>query len=340
MLRFAQPQYLYLLLIIPALVGFYWLALQLTSRRERRYGSPQLVDALAPLRSRVRPAVKFGLLCTALALGVVMLARPQFGKTSGTETRKGIEAIFVVDVSQSMMAEDVAPNRIGRAKLLISTLIDRMTNDKIGLAVFAGQAVPQLPITDDYTCAKLFTDNISTGMVDLQGTDVAAAINLASKSFSQQEDIGKAIIIITDGENHEEGAIEAARQAAEEGRHVFVLGIGSSAGAEIPTPEGPLTDNQGQVVRTALNVDMCKRIAEAGGGCYIHVDGSSLAQDILRDELAKLKQSESSVVYTDASAEQFPLVAGILLLLLIIEFFVMERQNKFFSRFKLFSKKA
>lgn len=322
------------------MVGFYWLSLQHTRRRERRYGSPQLIGMLAPLRSRVRPAVKFGLLCTALALFAVMMARPQFGKSSGTETRKGIEAIFVVDVSQSMLAEDVKPNRMGRAKLLISTLIDRMTNDKIGLAVFAGQAVPQLPITDDYTCAKLFTDNITTGMVDLQGTNVAEAINLANKSFSQQKDIGKAIIIITDGENHEEGAIDAARQAAEDGRHVFVLGIGSSAGAEIPTPDGPLTDAEGNIVRTTLDVDMCKRIAEAGGGSYIHVDGSNIAQDVLRDELSKLKQSESSVVYTDTSAEQYPAVALLVFLLLIVEFFVMERQNLFFSRFKLFTKKS
>lgn len=338
MFRFANPQYLYLLLIIPALIGFYLLMLRYTKHQERRYGSPELIHALAPERSVIRPAVKFGMMLLALTLCIFMIARPQYGTAKGTENRKGIEAVFVVDVSQSMLAEDVKPNRLGRARLLISTIIDRMQNDKVGLAVFAGKAFSQVPITNDYVCAKLFLDNLSTDMVELQGTNIKAAINLASKSFTQEKGVGKAIIIITDGENHEEGAIEAARQAAEEGRKVFVLGIGSSAGGTIPTPNGPLLDDEGNVVTTTLNVDMCKRVADAGNGAYIHVDGSNLAQDVLRDELAKLQQSDSTIEFTGTAAEQFSTFGILLLIILLLELFTMDKQNKFFSRFKIFSK--
>lgn len=338
MFRFANPQYLYLLLIIPALIGFYVLMLRHTKLRERRYGSPELMHALAPERSIIRPAVKFGMMLLALTLCILMIARPQYGTAKGTENRKGIEAIFVIDVSQSMMAEDVKPNRLGRARLLISTLIDRMQNDKVGLAVFAGKAFSQVPITNDYVCAKLFLDNLSTDMVELQGTNIKAAINLASKSFTQEKGVGKAIIIITDGENHEEGAIEAARKAAEDGRKVFVLGVGSSAGGTIPTANGPLLDDEGNIVNTTLNVDMCKRVADAGNGAYIHVDGSNLAQDVLRDELAKLQQSDSTIEFTDTAAEQFPTLGILLLIILLLELFTMDKQNKFFSRFKIFSK--
>lgn len=340
MFQFANPQYLYLLLLIPVMVmGFIWSQWKAT-RRERQYGDPQLMHSLVAQRSVVRPIVKFVLFCLAIALCIVMLARPQFGQSTGTEKRKGIEAVIMLDVSQSMLAEDIQPNRLERAKLLISTLVDRMKDDKIGLGIFAGEAYPQLPITNDYVSAKLFLDNVNTDMVSLQGTNLAAAIDLASQSFTQEKGVGKAIIIITDGENHEGGAVEAAEAAAKHGRRVYMMGVGTKEGGIIPTPEGPLTDNSGDVVRTSLNIDMCREIAGAGKGSFIHVDGSNIAQDQLQAELSKLQHSDSTMVTDGAMDEQFQAVAILLLIVLIIELLVFDKQNTFYSRFKIFSRKA
>lgn len=340
MFQFANPIYLYLLLVIPVVIGAFLFSQWYADRRERTYGDPDVIHRLVDLRSTVRPIVKLVLFCIALALCIVMLARPQFGQATGTEKRKGIEAIIMLDVSQSMLAQDVQPNRLERAKLLISTLVDRMRDDKVGLGIFAGEAYPQLPITNDYVSAKLFLDNISTDMVSLQGTNLAAAINLASRSFTQEKGVGKAIIVITDGENHEEGAAEAAEEVVKEGRHVYMLGIGTSDGATIPTAEGPLTDGHGDVVKTALNADMCKEIAKAGKGTYIHVDGSNVAQDKLQAELSKLQHSDSDFATDGAMNEQFQAVAILLLLLLIIEMLVFDKQNPFYTRFRFFSKQT
>lgn len=339
MFQFANPEYLYLLLIIPLVVIGFVLSELYARERAKRFGDAELLHRLVELRSTVRPIVKITLYCVALALCVVMLARPQFGQSTGSEKRKGIEAVIMLDVSQSMLAEDVTPNRIDRAKLLISTLVDRMKNDKVGLGVFAGEAYPQLPITNDYVSAKLFLDNVSTEMVSLQGTNLAAAINLASKNFTQEKGVGKAIIVITDGENHEEGAEDAAKDAAKDGRHVYMLGIGTADGAEIPTANGPLTDGSGAPVRTALNADMCKEVAKAGKGVYIHVDGSNRAQEQLQSELSKLQQSDSTFDTDGMMNEQFQAVAILLLLILIIELLVSEKQMPFYSRFRFFTKK-
>ena len=226
MFQFAFPQYLYGLLLLPFLVLLFLRSQWTARRRESRFGRRQVLKSLVPGRSTIRPVVKFVLLCLAVVLGILLLARPQYGTSTGSEKRKGIEAIIAFDVSQSMLARDVQPSRIERSKLLVSTLIDRMENDKVGLVVFAGEAFPQLPITNDFVSAQLFLDNISTDAVSLQGTNLASAITLADKSFTQDEKVGKAIIVITDGEDHEPGAKEAAMAAAKAGRHVYVLGVG------------------------------------------------------------------------------------------------------------------
>lgn len=336
MFQFANPQYLYLLLLIPVVAAGYVWSQWNVAKRESRYGDRSLLHRLVDLRSTARPIVKMVLFCLSLALCVLMIARPQFGQSTGTEKRKGIEVVFLLDVSQSMLAQDVQPCRLDRAKLLISTLVDRMKDDKVGLSIFAGEAYPQLPITNDYVSAKLFLDNITTDMVSLQGTNLAAAIDLGSKSFTQEKGVGKAIVIITDGENHEGGAEEAAKKAAKAGHRVYMLGIGTKEGAPIPTPNGPLTDNSGEIVTTALNADMCREIAEAGKGVYIHVDGSNLAQDRLQSELSKLQHAESTFAADGAMDEQFQAVALLLFILLLIEMLIMGKQNPFYSKFKFF----
>lgn len=338
MFQFRDPQYLYLLFIIPILLGIYLGGCLLQKRRLKRMGSMQLLRALMPDRSTARQHVKFGLMMAIAALLIVILARPQYGLKQGQETSSGIEAVVMMDVSNSMMARDVTPNRLERAKLLVSNLIDRMKNDKIALGVFAGEAYPQLPITSDYASAKLFLDALSPDMVTLQGTNIGAAVDLARQSFTDNKEVGKAVILITDGENHEDGSMDAVKEAAKQGIKVYVIGVGTAEGAEIPTPNGPLTDADGNTVHTALNEQMCRDLAQAGKGIYLHLDQTNSAQDELLNQLSRLKQSQTTTSFTERD-EQFQAVALIALVLLIVEVIIQETRNPLFKRFKLFKAK-
>ena len=343
MFRFEDPIYLYLLVLIPLLALLRFFMVHQQKKRLRRFGDPELVRLLTPDVSRFRPLVKYCLLLAALALLVVVLARPQFGTKISHEKRTGIETIIAMDISNSMLAEDVTPSRLDRSKMMVENLVDKFTNDKIGLIVFAGDAFIQLPITSDYVSAKMFLSNIDPSMIAVQGTDIAGAINMASHSFTQQEGIGKAIIVITDGEDHEGGAIEAAKNAQEKGLRVYVLGVGSPQGAPIPTGDGNyMKDQTGQTVMTGLNEEMCRQIAQAGGGAYIHVENNrnnSSAQDQLDAELDKLAKKETeSTIYSDYD-EQFQAVTIIVLLLLILEVCLMEVKNPMLKKISLFKRK-
>lgn len=340
MFRFEDPIYLYALLIIPMIVVLRWLMIHRQKKRMMRFADAELLKQLAPNVSRHRPLVKFWLLMGALALLIVMLARPQMGTKINHEKRTGIETIIAMDISNSMLAEDVTPSRLERAKMMVENLVDHFTNDKIGLIVFAGDAFVQLPITSDYVSAKMFLGNIDPSMIEVQGTDIAAAIRMAASSFTQEQGIGKAIIVITDGEDHEGGALEAARDAKEKGFRVFVLGIGSPKGSPIPISgtNDYIKDETGQTVMSALNEDMCKQVAEAGGGAYIHVENNANAQEQLNAELEKLSKKETSVtIYSDYD-EQFPAVAILVLLLLIIEICVLEIRNPHLQKLHLFNR--
>ena len=339
MFRFEDPTYLYLLAVVPLLFIIRWLMVRQQKKRLRRFGDPELVRQLMPDVSRFRPAVKFCLLAGALALLIVMLARPQLGTKISHEKRTGIETIICLDISNSMLAEDVAPSRLERSKMMVENLIDHFTNDKIGLIVFAGNAFVQLPITSDYVSAKMFLSGIDPSMMATQGTDIAAAISMASHSFTQQEGVGKAIIVITDGEDHEGGAMEAAKEALDKGMNTYVLGVGSPQGAPIPTGNGDyLKDNTGQTVMTGLNEEMCRQLADAGHGAYIHVENNSHAQEQLDNELDKLAKKEiSSTIYSDFD-EQFQAVGILVLLLLIIEVCILEIKNPMLKNVSLFKR--
>ena len=339
MFRFEDPIYLYLLAVIPLLMVIRFLMVRQQKKRLRKFGDKELVRQLMPDVSRLRPAVKFWLLLGALALLIVMLARPQMGTKISHEKRTGIETIICMDISNSMMAEDVAPSRLDRSKMMVENLVDHFTNDKIGLIVFAGDAFIQLPITSDYVSAKMFLSNIDPSMIATQGTDIAAAINMASHSFTQQEGVGKAIIVITDGEDHEGGAVEAAKDAKSKGMNTYVLGVGSPNGAPIPTGNGDyMKDNTGQTVMTGLNEEMCRQLADAGGGTYIHVENNSNAQEQLDSALDKLAKKEiSSTIFSDYD-EQFQAVGIIVILLLIIEICIRDIKSPLLKRVSLFKK--
>ena len=337
MFRFEDPTYLYLLILLPVLIAIRMLGLRKRKKQLAKFGDPALLKHLMPDVSRTRREVKFWLMFAIVALLIIMLARPQMGTKINQEQRNGIEVIIALDISNSMKAEDVAPSRMGKSKMLIENLVDNFTNDKIGLVVFAGDAFVQLPITSDYVSAKMFLQSIDPSLIAIQGTNLAEAIELSAKSFTKQENIGRAIIVITDGEDHEGGATEAAEKAKKSGMPVFVLGVGTPKGSLVPDGNGGyMKDKSGQEVMSALNEDMCKQIAKAGGGAYIHVDNNNIAQQQLDNEISKIQKGEIlNVVYSEYD-EQFQAVGILIIIMLVIESVILESKNPLLNRIKLF----
>ena len=341
MLRFEDSIFLWLLCLTPVLVLIRLIGWRRRKAKLKKLGDPELLKQLMPDISKYRPTVKFVLMLAALALLVVMVARPQMGSKISHDKRHGIETIICLDISNSMLCEDVAPSRLDKSKMLIENLVDKFTNDKIGLVVFAGDAFVQLPITSDYISAKMFLGNITPGLIQTQGTNIGQAISLASKSFTQQENVGRAILVITDGENHEEGALEAAAAANKKGINVFILGIGTTKGAPIPMGDGSyLKDNAGNTVMTSLNEQMCKELAQAGKGEYIHVDNTSDAEKALNDDISKLQKGDVTSVVYSAYDEQFQAVGILAIVFLVIEVCLLEIKNPLLRNVKFFKKEA
>ena len=319
-MKFATPEYLYLLLLIPLAIVIYQYACYRRKRNIKRYGDPELTARLIPSYSTTRSSVLFWISLVALALMIVALARPRYGKGKTTITTRGVEMVVALDISNSMLADDIKPNRLEKAKRLIKRLAEQLKGNKVALVVFAGDAYVQLPITDDYISIEMFLESISTNLVSRQGTDIGAAINLASRCFTPNDKIGKAIVLITDGENHEGGAEEAAKAAAESGKKVFILGIGTTKGGRIPLSDGNfLRDREGQVVVTKLNEEMAMKIAEAGNGMYLNVDNTNEAQKILSDQLDKMTKDETTTEMYTGYNELFLYPATMAFILLLLD---------------------
>jgi Ca-activated chloride channel family protein len=337
MFRFAHPEYLYLLLILPALLLFYVYITKARKKAIKKYGEIALISMLMPEASPKRLRLKYWLLFLAISAMIFVIARPQFGSKLETVKRQGIEVMICLDVSNSMLAQDIAPNRLEKAKQMLSRLTDDLTDDKMGLIVFAGEAFTQVPITSDYISAKMFLSSIDPSIVSTQGTAVGSAINLAMRSFTPDENASKAIILITDGENHEGDAVQVAATAAEKGVKVNIVGIGLPQGSPIPIGNDFLKDKAGNVVITQLNEAMCREIAQAGTGLYVRADNTNSALRALQNELNKMSKSEvESQIYSEYD-EQFPTIAWIALTLLVAEFLTSERKNRLFRNVKLFS---
>lgn len=338
MFRFSNPDYLYLLFAVPLFV----LLLLLIRRRQRRrlkaFGDPALLHQLMPDLSRRRPVFKAILQLVALTVSIFMIAGPQFGSKKEKTIRKGAEIMIALDVSNSMMAEDITPNRLEKSKQLISRLVDKLTDDKVGLVIFAGEAFTQLPITSDYVSAKLFLNTLAPDLIQTQGTAIGAAIDLCNRSFGPRGEAERAIIVITDGENFEDNATESANLAAEQGILVHVVGMGDVQGVPIPLGNGRdfRKDKEGNVVITKLNEAMCREIAAAGKGVYVRSDNANAALRVLTKELDTLKKAElEGAVYSEYD-EQFQALAWIILVVLIIDVFVEERRSRLFRSIKLF----
>ena len=339
MFRFAHPDFLYLLFLLPALVVFYVYVIIRKKRAIKKYGNPALLAELMPEVSVKRQRLKFWLLFGAITMVIFIIAGPQFGSKLETVKRQGVEIMVCLDVSNSMLAEDVSPNRLDKAKQMLSRLTDGFQNDKVGLIVFAGDAFTQLPITSDYISAKMFLSSINPSMVSTQGTAIGAAINLAARSFTPNETTDKAIILITDGENHEDDAAAAAKAAQEKGIHVNIVGMGDPKGSPIPIAgsNNYMKDKEGNVVITKLNEQMAQEIAAAGNGMYVRADNTNSALKALQKEIEKMNKTDlDSKVYSEYD-EQFQIFAWIALFLLIVDFMTLDRKNRVFRKVKLFS---
>ena len=321
MFRFANPQYLYLLIIVPLIWGLYLYGEYRRRRNLKKFGKEDVLSPLMPDISRYRPGLKFFLLQLAFILLILVIARPQMGSKLETVKKQGVEIEIVLDVSNSMMARDVSPSRLDKAKMMLSKLVDELSNDKIGLIVFAGDAYTQLPITSDFVSAKMFLSSIDTKMVPSQGTAIGRAINLAANSFTQDESADKAIIVITDAENHEDDAVGAAKEAASRGIRVDVVGIGTPSGSPIPingSTSNFYKDKDGNVVITKLNESLGQEIAQAGSGIYVSADNTNRALRALTAEVRKMKKSDvESKVYSEYE-EQFQILALIAFLLIMV----------------------
>jgi Ca-activated chloride channel homolog len=341
MFRFGNIEYLWGLILIPVFtVIFIWSRI-LRKKALRKFGNLTLLEQLMPFSSKGRPVFKFIIFMLALAFFITGIARPQFGSKLKTVKREGVELIIAIDVSNSMMAEDIEPNRLERAKRAVSRLVDRLSDDKIGLIVFAGDAYTQLPITSDYNSAKLFLNSVSPQIVPKQGTAIGAAISLGTRSFTPNGQANKAIIVITDGENHEDDAISAAQNAVKNGIVIHTIGMGLPQGSPIPVitygQKDYLKDREGNVVITKLNEPMLEQIATEGNGIYVRANNAQVGLDNLFDEINKMQKDEmESRVYSEYD-DQFQYLFAIGLLLLLLEFVILERKNKYLKNIKLFS---
>ena len=328
MIHFAQAQYLFLLLLIPFFFLVFALVLRLRQKRIRRFGDENLVRQLMPSYAKGKAWVRLTLFALGFFFFVIGLSRPQIGAKLKEHETKGAEIMIVLDVSNSMLAEDYSPNRLDRAKLAIARLVDKLRDDRIGLIVFAGNSFVQLPITTDYVSAKMFLNSISTESVPVQGTAIGEAINTAMRSFSAQSEKSRAIIVITDGENHEDDPVAAAGQAAEMGVRVFTIGVGSPEGKPIPMDGELLKDKEGNIVVTRLDEGVLKEVANAGKGVYVRAGNSEFGLNPIIDDIRRMEDEKYSSIVFEEYDEQFMYFLAMALFFLVIEMLVGDRRSK------------
>ena len=328
MIHFAQAQYLLLLLLIPFFFVVQALILKLRRRRLRKFGDEGLVKQLMPSYAKARTWVRLVIFSFGFFFFVIGLSRPQIGAKLKEHETKGAEIMIALDVSNSMLAEDYSPNRMERAKLAISRLVDKLRDDRIGLIVFAGNSFVQLPITTDYVSAKMFLNSISTESVPVQGTAIGEAINTAVRSFSAQSEKSRAVIVITDGENHEDDPVEAAGQAAEMGIRIFTIGVGSPEGKPIPIDGELLKDKNGDIVVTRLDETVLQEVAKAGNGVYVRAGNSEFGLNPIIDDIRKMDDEKYNSIVFEEYDEQFMYFLGFAFILFVIEMLIGDRRSK------------
>ena len=343
MIRFAHPEYFYLLLLVFFFLFTFWFYNNWKKRAGRRFGDKKTIALLMPQVSNGKPRFKFTLVLLAFVLLVVGIADPQVGSKLEKVKREGIDLMLVLDVSNSMLAEDIKPNRLERSKMAISSLIDKLEGDRLGIIIFAGNAYKQLPLTTDYSAAKLFLSAVDTKIVPTQGTAIGEAIAMASESFGDTEH-NKAIIVITDGENHEDDAIGAARKASEQGIKVFTIGMGLPEGSPIPiynsygNRTGFKKDRQGKTVVTKLNEDMLRQIAAAGNGAYARANNASTGLRKLFEEINRIEKKEIETRQFTDYEDRFQIYLALALFLMVFELLIARRKASWADKFDFFGK--
>jgi len=328
MLLFANYKFLYLLILIPLILVGYGIFRHLRGRRVKALGDEALVKELMPSASRAKGWIRISFFCLGLMFLIIGLARPQTGARLAEKKTKGAEILVALDVSNSMLAQDYSPNRLERAKLAIARLTDRLQQDRIGLVIFAGTSFVQLPVTTDYISAKMFLGSIDTGSIPIQGTAIGEAIRLCTKSFSAQSEKSRVIVVISDGEDHEEDAVESAKQAAELGIKVYTIGVGSAEGQPIPMDGGLLKDRNGDIVVTRLNEQMLRDIARAGGGAYIHAGNEEFGLNPIIQDIRRMEEEEFGSVVFEEYDEQYMYFLGLALLCFVIQMVTGSRKPR------------
>jgi Ca-activated chloride channel family protein len=336
MFRFAHPEYFWLLALLPLLAVVFALSALMRRKRLERFGEAATITPLMPEASPPRVFTKFMFLMAAVALAVVALARPQLGSKLREVTVSGVELMLAVDVSNSMLAEDFAPNRLERTKNAITRLLEGIRQDRVGLVVFAGDAYVQLPITSDYTTAMSFVRQISPSMVSRQGTAIGAAIDLAVSGFSTDSEGSRAVVLITDGENHEDNAAVAAERAAAKGVKIYTIGIGTPEGAPIRVGDDFIRDENGDMVVSNLDETTLQRVALSTGGAYIRSTAQSVG---LTEIIARIDETERREFRTrmfDSYDEQYGAFLAASLACLVVSWAILGRKNRLLARFNIF----
>lgn len=336
MFRFANGEMLYLLIAVPVLAAVYALAARRRKRLVARFGNPELVRSLMPDFSRGRIRLKAALFITAFALLALAAARPQFGSKLREEKSRGVEMMLAVDVSNSMLAEDFEPNRLERTKHAIGRLFDGLQQERVGLVVFAGEPKVQLPITSDYRMAQAFAKRISPSLVGEQGTAIGKALQQAMLAFSSQSEKSRVIVLITDGENHEDDALEAARMAKEQGIRIYTIGIGTPEGAPIRIGGDFVKDERGEMVVSKLDERTLEQIASITDGAYVRATKQSIGLDEIVKSINDMEKSDLSTVRFEEYNEQYQYLVAAALLLLLLETSVLSRRNPRLKRFNIF----
>ena len=344
MIQIDESAYFYLFLLFPGLVFLYMVLVFWKKRTQRKFAEAALLKRLTPSRSSFKGGLKLLFLLLGLTGLILGLVNPKIGTKLETVKREGVDIVFAIDVSKSMLAEDIAPNRLEKSKRIVSEIINQLASDRIGLIAYAGQAVPQLPITTDYSVAKMFLSYLNTDQLSSLGTAIDQAINLATTFYDDEDQTNRVLFIVSDGEDHEGLAVDAVDQAVENGIRIYTIGIGKTKGAPIPIKRNGVVqelkkDSQGEVVITRLNEEMLKDIAEKGNGAYIDGSNTDEAVTFIKEELNKMDKKEFEAKQFAEYKDQFQWFLGLGLLFIFLDIFILDRKTKWLKKLNLFNEK-
>ena len=342
MYQLDEQIWFWLLLIIPIILVFFLLLQFWKNKAQKKFSDKRLLNKLSPNRSLFKSLLKVAMLCLAFFFLTIALVNPKIGTKLETVKRQGVDIVFAVDVSKSMLAEDIAPNRLEKSKQLVTQIINNLASDRIGIIAYAGKAVPQLPITTDYASAKMFLQNMNTDMLSSQGTAINEAINLGRTYFDDEEQTNRVLIIISDGEDHSEDTVLVAEDANEEGIKIFTIGVGSAKGGPIPIKRNGVVlnykkDKEGETVITRLDESSLKNIADEANGEYIKGDNTNQVVEEIREILNKMDKTEFEAKQVSEFKDQFQWFLGFGLFFLFLDIFFLERKTEWLKKLNLFN---